>query len=77
MSFTTLSATASVGIFVRVAQACYLLDQAIYLRQQEATTLDDEMKQLDIDIRRLLEILIDQNDGSICEYCEATAVVIA
>jgi hypothetical protein len=35
------------------------------------------MKRLDVEIRRLLEILIDQNSGSLCEYCEASAIVIA
>jgi hypothetical protein len=77
MSFTTLSVTGTVGIFVRVAQACYLLDRAINLHLREMTALDDEMKRLDVDIRRLLEILIEQNDSSLCEYCEASAIVIA
>jgi hypothetical protein len=69
------------GVFGRMAQACQLLDKAICLRQQEAPMrqgmLDDETKQLDLDTQRLLGVLIDQNDGTLCGDCEASAIVIA
>ena len=81
MFFNTVPVTDTVGIFCRVAQACQLLDRAVYLRQQKATAQPDransEMKRLDDDIRSLLGILIDQNGNSLCEYCEASAIVIA
>ena len=80
-SFNAAPVTDAIGIFSRVAQACQLLDRAVYLRQQKATALPDransEMKRLDDDIRSLLGILIDQNGNSPCEYCEASAIVIA
>ncbi|OXV07140.1 hypothetical protein Egran_05095 [Elaphomyces granulatus] len=77
-SFTSPNANETVGIFGRQAQACHLLDQMIYFRQRQATAgpLDDEKCQLDHDLRTLLRALIDQNDGSICEFCEASAIVI-
>jgi hypothetical protein len=69
------------GIFGRQAQACHLLHLATDLHQRQETaqqgSFDNEKNQIDGDIRHLLEILIDQNSGSICEYCEATAIVIA
>src|ERR1700761_7438572 len=69
------------GIFGRQAQACHLLHRAADLHQrQEAAHLgsyDDEKNRLDDEIRHLLGILIDQNGGSVCEYCEATAIVIS
>jgi hypothetical protein len=81
LSFNAAPITDAVGIFRRVAQACYLLDQAVYLRQQKVTAQPDrpdgDMQRLDNDIRRLLGILIDQNSSSLCEYCEASAIVIA
>jgi hypothetical protein len=81
LSFNAPPVTDTIGIFRRVAQACHLLDRAVYLRQQKVTALPDradgEMKRLDDDSRRLLGILIDQNSGSLCEYCEASAIVIA
>jgi hypothetical protein len=80
-SFNATPVTDTIGIFRRVAQACHLLDRAVYLRQQNITaqsnSVDGEMKRLDDDIRRLLGILIDQNGNSLCEYCEASAMVIA
>jgi hypothetical protein len=79
--FNTAPVTGTIGIFGRVAQACRLLDRAVYLRQQKVTAQPDraesEMKLLDDDIRCLLGILIDQNGNSLCEYCEASAIVIA
>jgi hypothetical protein len=79
--FFNAPVTDTIGIFGRVAQACQLLDRAVYLRQQNVTPqpdrADGEMKRLDDDIRRLLGILIDQNGNSMCEYCEASAIVIA
>jgi hypothetical protein len=81
LSFNATPVTNTIGIFRRVAQACGLLDRAVYLRQQKVTAqpdrADGEMKRLDDDIRRLLGILIDQNSSSLCEYCEASAIVIA
>jgi hypothetical protein len=81
LSFNATPGTDVVGIFRRVAQACHLLDRAVYLRHQNVTaqsnSVDGEMKRLDDDIRRLLGILIDQNGNSLCEYCEASAMVIA
>ena len=81
LSFNATPVTDNIGIFRRVAQACHLLDRAAHLRQQRVTSqpdrVDGEMKRLDDDIRRLLGILIDQNSGSLCEYCEASAIVIA
>jgi hypothetical protein len=81
LSFNAPPVTDTVGIFRRVAQACRLLDRAVYLRQQKVTAqpdrADGEMKRLDDDIRCLLRILIDQNSSSLCEYCEASAIVIA
>jgi hypothetical protein len=71
----------TLGIFGRQAQACHLLHLATDLHQRQETAqqgfFDDEKNQLDGDIRHLLRILIDQNGGSICEYCEATAIVIS
>ena len=71
----------TLGIFGRQAQACHLLHLATDLHQRQETAqqgfFDDEKNQLDDDIRHLLRILIDQNGGSICEYCEATAIVIS
>jgi hypothetical protein len=74
----TLNANETVGIFGRQAQACHLLDQVIYFHQRQATAgpLDDEKCQLDRDLRTLLGALIDQNDGAVCEFCEASAIVI-
>jgi hypothetical protein len=79
-SFSSLNANETVGIFGRQAQACHLLEQAIYFRQRQVTaapeSLDDEKSQLDLDIRRLLGTLIDLNGGSICDFCEASAITI-
>ena len=79
-SFTSQNANDTVGIFGRQAQACRLLDQAIYFHQRGATaapgSLDDEKSQLDLGIRSLLGTLIDQNGGRICDFCEASAIVI-
>jgi hypothetical protein len=81
LPFNVAPVTDTMGIFRRVAQACCLLDQAVYHRQQKVTAQPDrpdgEMKRLDNDIRHLLGILIDQNNSSVCEYCEASAIVIA
>ena len=81
LSFNAPPVPDTIGIFRRVAQACHLLDRAIYLRQQKVTApldrVDGDMKRLDDDIRCLLAILIDQNSNSLCEYCEASAIVIA
>lgn len=67
-------------IFGRQAQACRLLDRAIYFHQQQAiagqAALEEEKNKLDLDIRRLLETLIHENGGSICDFCEASAIVI-
>lgn len=81
MFFNAAPVTDAIGIFSRVAQACQLLDRAVHLRQQKATAqldrVNSEMKRLDNDIRSLLGILIDQNGNTPCEYCEASAIVIA
>lgn len=78
-SFTPQNANETVGIFGRQAQACHLLDQAILFYQRQATaapqSLDDK-SQLDFDIRRLIGTLIDQNGGTICDFCEASAMMI-
>lgn len=81
VSFTALPATNAIGIFGRVAQACILLDQAICLHQREDTAqqeaCNEEVGWLDAEIRRLLGDLIEQNGGTLCAYCEASAMVIA
>ena len=80
VSFTALPATNAIGIFGRVAQACILLDQAICLHQREDTAQQEacnEVGWLDAEIRRLLGDLIEQNGGTLCAYCEASAMVIA
>ena len=77
-SFASPNPVEIVGIFGRQAQACHLFDRVIYFHQRQATAgpLDAEKRQLDIDLQNLLGILIDQNDGSICGFCEASAIVI-
>lgn len=81
LSFGAAAAHEPVGIFGRQAQACRLLDRVVSVHARQAVvplySLDSKKAELDDAIRRLMGILIDQNGGTVCDYCEASAIVLA